>query len=64
MCSVSLTHFSPVSHFYTGLKFVNDLTAINDRGEFKRNFKVIYPLELVLKKENLSNIEIFFFEIT
>ena len=43
---------------------MTDLTAINDRGEFKQNFKVIYPLELVLKKENLSNIEIFFFEIT
>ena len=36
-------------------RFIDDLTALNDGGEFERSFKEIYPPELVLKKENLTN---------
>ena len=33
-------------------RFIDDLTAANDYGEFERSFKEIYPPELTLKKEN------------
>ena len=38
-------------------RFIDDLTTLNDSGEFERSFKEIYPPELVLNKENLSNNE-------
>ena len=36
-------------------RFIDDLNAINDGGEFDRCYKDIYPLELELKKENNGN---------
>ena len=33
-------------------RFIDDLVAINDDGEFERCFKEIYPSELELKKEH------------
>ena len=38
-------------------RFIDDLIVLNFGGEFERNFKEIYPPELILKKENLSNNE-------
>ena len=34
--------------------FIDDLTAINDGGEFERSSKQIYPPEPELKKENVG----------
>lgn len=36
-------------------RFIDDLLALNDGGEFWRCIVDIYPPELVLKKENISN---------
>ena len=35
--------------------FIDDLTKLNDGEEFKESFKQIYPLELLLEKQNVSN---------
>ena len=35
-------------------RFIDDLNAINDGGEFERCYKDIYPPELELKKENVG----------
>lgn len=37
------------------IRFIDDLTAINNGGEFERSFEEIYPPELILEKENLTN---------
>lgn len=44
-------------------RFIDDLTTLNDSGEFERSFKEIYPPELVLNKENLSNNERSFLDL-
>ena len=31
-------------------RFIDDLTTLNDGGEFELSFKEVYPLELVLEK--------------
>ena len=36
-------------------RFIDDLSAINDNGEFEKNFREIYPEELELGKENVDN---------
>ena len=36
-------------------RFIDDLNAINDGGEFEKIFSEIYPPELELKKENTDN---------
>ena len=33
-------------------RYIDDLLAINDNGEFEKNYAEIYPPELELKKEN------------
>ena len=37
--------------FRNTFRFIDDLLAVNDDGEFERSFKDIYPPELELKKE-------------
>ena len=37
-------------------RFIDDLLAINDDGEFERCFKNIYPPELELEKEHSGNL--------
>lgn len=44
-------------------RFIDDLTTLNDSGEFERSFKEIYPPELVLNMENLSNNERSFLDL-
>ena len=38
-------------------RFIDDLNAINDRNEFNNHYNEIFPLELILKKENTSHTE-------
>ena len=44
-------------------RFIDDLNAINDNGEFKKKTKKIYPEELELEKENKGYIEATFLDI-
>jgi hypothetical protein len=39
-------------HFHSTRRFIDDLLALNDGGEFGRVHKDIYPSELVLKEEH------------
>ena len=38
-------------------RFIDDLIAINDGNEFENHYNEIFPLELILKKENTSHTE-------
>ena len=42
-------------HFHSTFRFIDDLCAINDGGEFGKVFKDIYPDELELKVEHEGN---------
>ena len=44
-------------------RYIDDLLAINDGGEFERHYSEIYPSELELKKENVVNTETNFLEL-
>ena len=44
-------------------RFIDDLSVINDGGEFENNFKNIYPPELELNKENLNSSEASFLDL-
>ena len=44
-------------------RFIDDLLAVNDGGEFEKCCSQIYPEELELKKENVSNVETSFLEL-
>ena len=41
--------------FHNIFRFIDDLLAINDGGEFGKSFLDIYPPELVLNKENVND---------
>ena len=40
--------------FANVFRFIDDLTTLNDWGEFEQHFHEIYPPELELKKENIT----------
>ena len=40
------------SHFHSTRRFIDDLCALNDGGEFGRVYNDIYPNELELKEEH------------
>ena len=40
--------------FTNTFRFIDDLNALNDGGEFEKHHQEIYPTELILKKENTS----------
>lgn len=44
------------------VRFIDDLTAINDGGEFEKIYREMYPPELQLKRENSSDNQASFFE--
>ena len=44
-------------------RFIDDLSAINDGGEFEKGFKDIYPEELELKRENIGILEASFLDL-
>ena len=37
--------------------FIDDLTKLNDGGEFKQGFKQVFRLELLLEEQNVSSNE-------
>ena len=49
--------------FLNTFRFIDDLIAGNDHGEFERSFKEIYPPELSLKKENIIDTEGTFYDL-
>ena len=50
--------------FSNTFRFIDDLCAIVNHLEFGRNFKNIYPSELLLKKENISTSEASFLDLS
>ena len=44
-------------------RFIDDLLAINDHGEFGKSFMEIYPPELILNKENISDLKTTFLDL-
>ena len=51
MSSLISSDKTKTSHFQSTKRFIDDLCAINDGGEFGRSFCDIYPKELELKAE-------------
>ena len=49
--------------FGSVFRYIDDLLAINDGGEFEKHYPEIYPSELELKKENVVNTETNFLEL-
>ena len=49
--------------FSNTFRFIDDLVAINDGNEFLKCFQEIYPPELELKKENITNTEATFLDL-
>ena len=50
--------------FTNTFRFIDDLDAMNDCGEFEKCFKDIYPQKLELKKENNGNKQATFLDIS
>ena len=50
--------------FSNVFRFIDDLCAVNDDFEFRKNFKNIYPSELELKEENISPSEATFLDLS
>ena len=44
-------------------RFIGDLSAFNDGGEFEKSYRKIYPSELELGKENLSDHQASFLDL-
>ena len=53
--SLKTDDYQMARRFGNVFRYIDDLLAINDNGEFERNYKNIYPPELALKKENVNN---------
>ena len=49
--------------FCNMFRFIDDLSAINDGGDFDNIYKDIYPAELELGKENINNNEASFLDL-
>ena len=54
---------SRARRFGNTFRFIDDLNAINDGGEFERCYRDIYPEEMELGKENNSNQEATFLDL-
>ena len=52
ICSLSSLNDKRIYKFHSTKRFIDDLIAINDGGEFGKSFKEIYPVELELKVEH------------
>ena len=61
--SIKNQQYGKARKFGNVFRFIDDLIAINDGGEFEANFKEIYPSELLLKKENTSCTEATFLDL-
>ena len=60
---VKKSDYGRVRRFLNTFRFIDDLIAANDYGEFERSFKEIYPSELTLKKENEVDTESTFYDL-
>ena len=60
---IKKTDIGRARRFANTFRFIDDLTALNDGGEFEKSFKEIYPPELELKKENVTNTERSFLDL-
>ena len=49
--------------FHNIFRFIDDLLALNDGGEFGKSFLDIYPAELVLNKENVNDHQTTFLDL-
>ena len=61
--SIKNHQYGKARKFGNVFRFIDDLIAINDGGEFENNFQEIYPPELILKKENTSCTEATFLDL-
>ena len=48
-------NYDRARRFLNTFRFIDDLIIFNDADEFLKSFHEIYPKELELKKENISN---------
>ena len=55
--------WSRTRRFESTFRFIDNLTVLNDGGEFERKLREIYSPELELKKENDINHEISFLDL-
>ena len=55
--------YARARRFLNTFRFIDDLIAANDYGEFERSFKEIYPPELTLKKENTIDTKGTFYDL-
>ena len=53
--SLKTDDYQMARRFGNVFRYIDDLLAINDNGEFEKHFKNIYPPEIALKKENVNN---------
>ena len=53
--SLKTSDYQIARRFGNVFRYIDDLLAINDNGEFEKNYLNIYPPELQLKKENCNN---------
>lgn len=44
-------------------RFIDDLAAIDNGGEFEKVYRETYPPELELKRENISKNEAYFLDL-
>ena len=61
--SIKNGQYGKARKFGNVFRFIDDLIAINDGGEFENNYLEIYPPELILKKENTSSSEATFLDL-
>ena len=54
--NVKKSNIQRARRFCNTFRFIDDLFAINDHGEFERSFREIYPPELELKKEHSGDV--------
>ena len=61
--SIKGTEYARARKFNNIFRFIDDLIALNDGGEFEKSFLEIYPVELTLKKENTINSAVTFLDL-
>lgn len=49
--------------FWNMFRFIDDLAAIDNGGEFEKVYRETYPPELELKRENISKNEAYFLDL-
>ena len=57
------TDYSRAKKFLNTYRFIDDLSPLNDHGEFERSIAEIYPPELACKKENDGQLDATFLDL-